>query len=261
MFRKGKSVGEDYRLQPQQRSAVAPTTAALAPSNTISSIGSNMAIVGKIVCKDLIKVYRFVEGELYASNALIADGARLEGEIVAEQLTIAGRVKGDVHALRVKLEGTAVVEGDIFHHLLSVHENARFEGCSWPEDTPPEPRPTINAESSYPLPPNSGPLAASDQKQEFRGASNGESKQDGKRGRAGISCCLRRNHYDRLHRSFRAQRHPRGDRTCLCDRGGSYRSELDGTTGTALTLICARGAKPLATSAVTDNAPLFIGRP
>jgi cytoskeletal protein CcmA (bactofilin family) len=182
MFRKGKSVGEDYRLQPGQRSAVAPTAAMLGLSKTISSIGSDTTIVGKIVCKDLIKVYGLVEGELYASNALIAHGARVEGEIIAEQLTIAGRVKGDLHALRVKLEGTAVVEGDIFHHLLEVHENARFEGCSRPEDTPPEPRPGMNAESSDPLPPHSGPLAASDQKQEIRGESNGESKQDGGRG-------------------------------------------------------------------------------
>ena len=180
MFGKGKSVGEDYRVQPRQGSAVAPTTAALGLSNTISSIGSDITIVGKLICKDFIRVHGVVEDELYASNALIADGARVEGEIVAEELSIAGRVKGDIHALRVKLEGTAVVEGDIFHRVLSVHENARFEGCSRPEDTPPEPRSIINAESSHPLP-HSQPLSASDQKQEFRSAaaSNTVSSQGG----------------------------------------------------------------------------------
>jgi cytoskeletal protein CcmA (bactofilin family) len=96
----------DWR-QPLQRSAIVLTTARLDPSKTISAIGSEMTIVGKLVCKDLIKVYGFVEGELYASNALIADGARIEGEIVAEELTIAGRVKGDIHALRVKLHDTS----------------------------------------------------------------------------------------------------------------------------------------------------------
>ena len=119
MFGKGKSVGEDWR-QPLQMSAIAPTAARLDPSKTISAIGSEMTIVGKLICKDLIKVYGFVEGELNASNALIADGARIEGEIVAEELTVAGRVKGDIHALRVKLQGTAVVEGDIFHRVLSI---------------------------------------------------------------------------------------------------------------------------------------------
>jgi cytoskeletal protein CcmA (bactofilin family) len=178
MFGKGKSVGEDWR-QPLQRSA--STAATPGPSKTISSIGSEMTVVGKLICKDLIKVYGLVEGELYASNALIADGARIEGEIVAEELTVAGRVNGDIHALRVKLKGTAVVDGDIFHRLLSIHENARFEGCSRPEDAPPEPRSSINAERSKPLP-QSQPLGAFDQKGQFRDAPNGESKHGAGRG-------------------------------------------------------------------------------
>jgi cytoskeletal protein CcmA (bactofilin family) len=190
MFGKGKSVGENWMLQPRQRSAVAPTAATLGSSKTISSIGSDMTIVGKIICKDLIKVHGLVEGELNASNALIADGARIEGEIVAEELTIAGRVKGDIHALRVKLEGTAVVEGNIFHRVLSMDENARFEGCSRPEDIRPEPRSSINAESSSLLT-RSQPLDAFDDKREFRGASNGESKQGGGRGgQVFLAACL-----------------------------------------------------------------------
>jgi cytoskeletal protein CcmA (bactofilin family) len=190
MLGKDKSVGEDWRQQPLQRSAIAPTAATLGPSKTISSIGSEMTVIGKLICKDLIKVYGLVEGELNASNALIADGARIEGEIVAEELTIAGRVKGDIHALRVKLQGTAVVEGDIFHRVLSVHETARFEGCSRPEDTPPEPWSSSNAESSNPLP-HSQPLGAFDQKREFRGAPNGESKQGGGRGvQVFLAACL-----------------------------------------------------------------------
>ena len=169
MFGKGKSVGEDW--QPLQRSAIAPMATRLEPSKTISAIGSEMTIVGKLICKDLIKVYGLVEGELYAANALIADGAGIEGEIVAEELTIAGRVKGDIHALRVKLQGTAVVEGDIFHHVLSMHENARFEGCSRPEDAPPEQRSRVSAERLTPLL-HSRPLDAFDQKREISAAPN-----------------------------------------------------------------------------------------
>src|ERR1041384_3169057 len=134
-------------LQPRQRSAVALTAATLIPSKTISSIGPDLTIVGKIICKDPVNVYGTVEGELNASTALIKNGAHIKGEIVAEELIIAGRVTGDIHALRVKLEGTAVVQGDIFHRVLSVDENARFEGCSRPEHNPPEPRSSINAEN------------------------------------------------------------------------------------------------------------------
>ena len=189
MFGKGKSISEDGR-QPLQRSTVDPTAATLVPSKQISAIGSEMTIVGKLICKDLIKVYGFVEGELYASNALIADGARVEGEIVAEELTVAGRVKGDIHALRVKLQGSAVVEGDIFHRVLSMHENAHFEGCSRPEDTPPESRSSINAESSNVLL-HSQPLGVFDQKPTIRGAPNKESQDGGGRGvQVFLAACL-----------------------------------------------------------------------
>ena len=58
----------------------------------------------------------------------------MEGDVVAEELTIGGMVKGTIHANRVKLNSTAVVEGDIFHRSLSIEENARFEGSSKRED-------------------------------------------------------------------------------------------------------------------------------
>ncbi|MGB7694663.1 MAG: polymer-forming cytoskeletal protein, partial [Pseudolabrys sp.] len=54
----------------------------------------------------------------------------VEGNIVAEELTIGGRVKGTIHANRVKLNSTAVVEGDIHHRSLAIEENAQFEGMS-----------------------------------------------------------------------------------------------------------------------------------
>ena len=61
---------------------------------------------------------------------MIAEGAQMEGDVVAEELTIGGYVKGTIHANRVKLNSTAVVEGDIFHRTLAIEENARFEGTS-----------------------------------------------------------------------------------------------------------------------------------
>ena len=71
-----------------------------------------------------------MKGEVHASTVQIGDGAQVEGDIVAEELTIGGRVTGTIHANRVKLNGTAVVEGDIHHRSLAIEENARFEGMS-----------------------------------------------------------------------------------------------------------------------------------
>ena len=66
---------------------------------------------------------------MIASNAFIADGARVQGDIIAEELIVGGCVNGNIHALRVKLQATAVVEGDISHRSLSIDEHASG-GCS-----------------------------------------------------------------------------------------------------------------------------------
>jgi cytoskeletal protein CcmA (bactofilin family) len=116
-----------------------PAASAAAP-DAASSISAGMTIIGKFVGDGAVKVFGRIEGELQAANVLIYDGAQVEGNVVAQDLTIGGRVKGTVHAVRVKLQGTAVVEGDIFHRSLSIEENARFEGSSRREDNLPDVR-------------------------------------------------------------------------------------------------------------------------
>jgi cytoskeletal protein CcmA (bactofilin family) len=102
--------------------------------NDVSSISQGMTIVGKISGSGAVKVFGRVQGELHASTVLISDGAEVEGDVVAEELTVGGQVKGTIRANRVKLVSTAVVEGDIFHRSLAIEENARFEGTSRRDD-------------------------------------------------------------------------------------------------------------------------------
>ena len=159
MFGKTKGETEGDRITPPPQPQ--PTMAMTAPDapEATSLISSGTAIVGKIISDGTVKILGRVEGELHAAAVLIADGAQVEGDIVAEDLTIGGRVKGTVHANRVKLNGTAIVEGDIFHRSLSIEENARFEGSSRREeaviDKPA--RPTGRIQSQAQAASNGGP--------------------------------------------------------------------------------------------------------
>ena len=58
----------------------------------------------------------------------------MEGAIAAQELTIGGRFKGTIQANRVTLTSSAVVEGEIFHRLLAIEENAWFAGVSRPAE-------------------------------------------------------------------------------------------------------------------------------
>jgi len=142
--------------------------AAPASTDTVSSISSGMTLIGKLVGDGAVNVFGRIEGELHAATAFIHDGAEIDGNVVAQDLTIGGRVKGTVHAVRVKLLGTAVVEGDIFHRSLSIEENARFEGSSRREDDVVEARPS--------QPPRSGNLQPQAQPQHQLVGINGSSK-------------------------------------------------------------------------------------
>ena len=111
-----------------------PAAASPAGSDAGSIISSGTTIVGKIVSDGTVNVFGRVEGEVRAATIEISAGAHVEGDLIAEDLTIGGNVKGTVHANRVKLSSTAVVEGDVFHRSLSIEENARFEGSSRREE-------------------------------------------------------------------------------------------------------------------------------
>jgi cytoskeletal protein CcmA (bactofilin family) len=101
-----------------------------------SSISAGLSIVGKITGQGALTIFGRVEGEVLASTVVIAEGAEMLGDVVAEELTVGGQVKGTIHANRVRLNGTGVVEGDIFHRTLAIEENGRFEGTSRRNENP-----------------------------------------------------------------------------------------------------------------------------
>jgi cytoskeletal protein CcmA (bactofilin family) len=125
---KGYAANDDQDASSAQQMPSSAVASPAAPE--VSSISAGLSIIGKIIGHGAVTIFGQVEGELRASTVVIAEGAQMEGDVVAEELTIGGHVKGTLHANRVKLNSTAVVEGDIFHRTLSVEENARFEGTS-----------------------------------------------------------------------------------------------------------------------------------
>jgi cytoskeletal protein CcmA (bactofilin family) len=129
-----------------ERSAV-DRHAATPVSTPVSCIGSGMSIVGNVECSGAAQVFGRIEGELRATELLIGEGAQVEGSIQAEQVTISGRVKGTIRAIRVSLL-RATVEGDIFHRSLSVDESSVFEGGSRRVENPVERRADNTAGSS-----------------------------------------------------------------------------------------------------------------
>src|SRR5262249_48392644 len=106
------STQEEIRRLARDGNALQPEAA--------SSTCSALSIVGKIIGHGARPICGHVEGEVRASTIVIAEGAQIVGKVRAEEMTIGGYVKGAIHANRVKLNSTAVVEGDIVHRTLVI---------------------------------------------------------------------------------------------------------------------------------------------
>ncbi len=105
---------KDYAVNDHRDASPMPSSAVASPAAPqVSSVSASLSIVGKIIGHGAVTIFGHVEGELRASTVVIAEGAQMEGDVVAEELTIGGHVKGTLHANRVRLNSTAVVEGDI----------------------------------------------------------------------------------------------------------------------------------------------------
>jgi cytoskeletal protein CcmA (bactofilin family) len=97
---------------------------------TVSCIGADMSVTGRVDCDGQVRVLGRIAGPLRAAGVVIGDHGAIDGDVIAQEVTSRGRITGTVRAARVKLQGHATVAGDIFHQTLAVEEFALFEGAS-----------------------------------------------------------------------------------------------------------------------------------
>ena len=103
-----------------------------APSSgsSITLIAKTSHVEGEIKGAGEVRIEGTVKGKLDCSaSVLVAQGGRVDAELRAETITIAGVVKGDIHASqKIELTPTAEVEGDITSPRILIREGATFEG-------------------------------------------------------------------------------------------------------------------------------------
>jgi len=121
-----QSISQAPKSAPVQEAANTNTE----PTGNIATISAGTSIIGKIVCDGAVKIFGRIEGEVRGASVNVCSGARVDGNLFAEELIVGGSVRGTIEATRVKLQSTADVEGDICHQVLSIEEKARFEGTS-----------------------------------------------------------------------------------------------------------------------------------
>lgn len=113
---------------PAPRPEMPRSTSATQPGGTF--IGPNITIEGTVSGNERMVVEGTVHGKInIAADLLVGTKARVEATVHARNVTVEGKLTGDVSADdRVELVATATVDGNIKAPKIVVAEGAKFRG-------------------------------------------------------------------------------------------------------------------------------------
>jgi cytoskeletal protein CcmA (bactofilin family) len=105
-------------------------------SLSISTISEDLTITGSVTSQGELHLNGQVQGDVHCVALVLGENAQLEGNVVAEDVMVRGRLIGSVRAHKVMLQSTAHVEGNLVHKSLAVEHGTHFEGESRPSENP-----------------------------------------------------------------------------------------------------------------------------
>jgi cytoskeletal protein CcmA (bactofilin family) len=93
-------------------------------------IGSGTTVRGNVTGRDPVEIRGTLEGDCRIDAlCIVAEGARVLGEIEAEGLVVAGEIEaGTLAADRVELRPSARVRADIKARVVAIADGAFYEG-------------------------------------------------------------------------------------------------------------------------------------
>ncbi len=93
-------------------------------------ITSGISVEGQFVSTDNVRFDGKMKGEFSCTKRLVmGEGARIEGNVIAQDATIMGSIKGEVITKgSLHLKSTAFIEGNIQAKTMIVDEGARYIG-------------------------------------------------------------------------------------------------------------------------------------
>jgi cytoskeletal protein CcmA (bactofilin family) len=94
----------------------------------VSHLGRALTVKGKLDTEGELQVDGNVQGEISADRVVIGEKGAIEGDVIARDVQIGGRLNGRVFALNVTLEASADITGRIFHNTVTVAKGARIDG-------------------------------------------------------------------------------------------------------------------------------------
>lgn len=97
-------------------------------SSTFSVIGTDVTIRGNIEATVDLHVDGKVIGDITCASLVQGESSRIEGEIKAESARLSGEVSGTIEARDLVVLKGARVDGDVSYETLTIEQGASVEG-------------------------------------------------------------------------------------------------------------------------------------
>ncbi len=117
-------------LGSKSKSKPTKNTGTAEPGTETCLVTKGTSIEGKFTSTDNVRFDGKMKGEFSCTKRLVmGDGARIEGNVMAQDATIMGRINGEVIVKgSLHLKSTAFIEGNIQAKTMIVDEGARYVG-------------------------------------------------------------------------------------------------------------------------------------
>jgi cytoskeletal protein CcmA (bactofilin family) len=105
------------------------------PNEIGSLVGSTTTISGNVEFSGGLRIDGVVKGSVRCIEGdkggmlVVSEGGRVEGEVQAAHLVVAGRIQGPVTAAQlIELQPKARIQGDVRYRAIEMHHGAVVEG-------------------------------------------------------------------------------------------------------------------------------------
>ena len=124
MFSRSKSSPETVPTLPQRNNVSVRNTS----GHTFSIIASDVEIVGNLSARVDLHIDGKVRGDVTCGNLVQGEGSIIAGKVTAESAKLSGHVEGSIEANDLVIESSARIMGDVVYSNLTIAPGGQIEG-------------------------------------------------------------------------------------------------------------------------------------
>ena len=96
--------------------------------STPTIIARDLKIEGQIHSSGLIEIEGVIKGTINGNSVILREEGFIEGEVIAESLSLRGSFEGKIKAKNINISSKAKIHGEIEYEYLSVEDGACIDG-------------------------------------------------------------------------------------------------------------------------------------